>query len=155
MTQRKKDVFVSILFLILGGFIYLQSLGIEPLMNNDVGSGFFPKVVAVTIIGAAVIKLIVTLKGKDDGAANKTTDGDMVGGWLTILLIGLYVLAYQKIGFLISTAVYLFLQILVLCPKEKRNFPVFGLVSLVTPVFIYTVFVYFINMPLPKGLFGF
>jgi putative tricarboxylic transport membrane protein len=155
MTQKKKDILVAVLFIALGAFIFMQSMGIEPLMNNDVGSGFFPKVVAIVIIAIATAKLIITLKDKDQDVVEKTTDKDMAGGWITVILIGIYVLVYQSIGFLISTAVYLFLQILVLCPKEKRNIPVFGLVSIITPVFIYTMFVYLINMPLPKGIFGF
>ena len=155
MTQNKKDILVAVLFIALGAFIYIQSMGIEPLMNNDVGSGFFPKVVAIVIIAIAAAQLILTLKDKDQDVVEKTTDKDMAGGWITVILIGIYVLVYQSIGFLISTAVYLFLQILVLCPKEKRNIPVFGLVSIITPVFIYTMFVYLINMPLPKGIFGF
>lgn len=155
MTQKKKDILVAVLFIALGAFIFMQSMGIEPLMNNDVGSGFFPKVVAIVIIAIATAKLIITLKDKDQDVVEKATEGDMFGGWVTVILIGLYVLVYQSIGFLISTAVYLFLQILVLCPKEKRNIPIFGLISVITPVFIYTMFVYFINMPLPKGIFGF
>ncbi len=155
MTQNKKDILVAVLFIALGAFIYIQSMGIEPLMNNDVGSGFFPKVVAIVIIAIAAAQLILTLKDKDQNVAGKTTDKDMAGGWITVVLIGLYVLVYQSVGFLISTAVYLFLQILVLCPEEKRNIPLFGFISIITPVFIYTMFVYLINMPLPKGIFGF
>lgn len=156
MTQKKKDILVSIVFIILGAFILLQSVGIEPLMDNDVGSGFFPKVVGIVIMVIAGVKLVLSLREEDDDdVVKKTTEGNMAGGWITVILIGLYVLAYQSVGFLVSTAVYLFLQISVLCPKEKRNFLVFGLVSLITPVFIYTMFVYIINMPLPKGIFGF
>lgn len=155
MTKKKKDILVSVVFIILGAFILLQSIGVEPLMNNDVGSGFFPKVVGLVIMAIAGAKLVLSLKEEDDGVVEKTTEGDMAGGWITVILIGLYVLAYQSVGFLVSTAIYLFLQILVLCPKEKRNFLIFGLVSLITPVFIYTMFVYIINMPLPKGIFGF
>ncbi len=155
MTKKKKDILVSVVFIILGAFILLQSIGVEPLMNNDVGSGFFPKVVGLVIMAIAGAKLVLSLKEEDDGVVEKTTEGDMAGGWITVILIGLYVLAYQSVGFLVSTAIYLFLQILVLCPKEKRNFLIFGLVSLITPVFIYTMFVYIINMPLPKGILGF
>ena len=156
MSQKKKDILVSVIFIALGVFMYIQSMNFKPLMKNDVGSGFFPKIVAAVIMAVATVNLLLTLKIKEkesDKKANKKSD--LFGGWISVALIGLYVLVYNSVGFLISTAVYLFLQILVLCPKEKRNIPLFGTISVLTSVFIYTMFVYVINMPLPKGIFGF
>lgn len=72
-----------------------------------------------------------------------------------ILLLCIYVLAFQPVGFILDTIVFLFLEMLVLTPKEKRNLPLLGILSVATPFIIYTLFVYAINTPLPKGLFGF
>lgn len=156
MSQKKKDILVSVIFIALGVFMYIQSMNFKPLMKNDVGSGFFPKIVAIVIMTIATANLLLTFKNKDDDTKkSKAKNSDLFGGWISVALIGLYVLVYNSVGFLISTAVYLFLQILVLCPKEKRNIPLFGTISVLTSVFIYTMFVYVINMPLPKGIFGF
>ncbi len=154
MSNKKKNFIVSGLFLAFGVFMYIQSLGIKHMMKNDVGSAFFPKVVAIAIIGMALIRFVMTLREKESGETKKGT-GDLPGGWLTIALIGAYVVAFQPVGFLISTAVYLFLQILVLMPKEKRNLPVTLAISVIAPLFIWVLFNYVISSPLPKGLFYF
>lgn len=154
MSNKKKNILLSALFLAFGVFLYVQSLGIKHMMKNDVGSAFFPKVVAVAIIGVALIRLVMSLREKDSGAAKKS-GSDMKGGWLTILLVGAYVIAFQPVGFLIATTVYLFLQIMVLTPKEKRKMPVILAISVIAPLFIWVLFNYVISSPLPKGIFYF
>ena len=154
MTEKNKNIIISILFIILGGFVYMESLGIKHMMRNDVGSAFFPKIVAVITIVIAGVRLAFSLKeGKSESKSN--TKSDLTGGWITILLLSVYVLIFAPVGFIISTTVYLFLQMFVLCPKDKRKIPFLGIISVATPLFIYTLFVYVINMPLPKGIFGF
>ena len=153
MTDKKKNILVSGLFLVFGAFVFFESLGIKHMMKNDVGSAFFPRVISIAIMAVAAIRLVLALREKEGQA--KASKADMKGGWETILLVGAYVLAFNSVGFLISTAIYLFLQMLVLTPADKRSIPLLGAVSLITPVFIYVLFVYIIHTPLPKGIFGF
>lgn len=153
MTDKKKNILTSILFLAFGAFVFFESLGIKHVMKNDVGSAFFPKVISVVMITVALVRLVMALREKEEAA--KATDSDMKGGWETILLMCAYVLAFQPVGFIISTIVFLFCEMLVLTPKEKRSMPLLAVLALVVPVGIYTLFVYVINTPLPKGLFGF
>ena len=101
----------------------------------------------------ALIRLVMALREEEKEA--KASNSDLKGGWETILLLCIYVLAFQPVGFILDTIVFLFLEMLVLTPKEKRNLPLLGILSVATPFIIYTLFVYAINTPLPKGLFGF
>lgn len=153
MTDKKKNILTSVLFLAFGAFVFFESLGIKHVMKNDVGSAFFPKVISVAMMAVALIRLVMALREKEGEA--KASDSDMKGGWETILLMCAYVLAFQAVGFIIATIVFLFLEMLVLTPKEKRSIPLLAGLSLVVPFGIYTLFVYVINTPLPKGLFGF
>lgn len=153
MTNKKRNLAVSVLFLAFGVFLFVQSMGVKHMMKNDVGSGFFPKVIAVAMIAVSLIRLVMTLKEEEKEA--KKSNSDPKGGWMTIVLVSLYVLAFNEVGFLIATVIYLFLQMLVLTPAEKRNIPLLAVISVAAPVFIYTLFVYVINTPLPKGIFGF
>lgn len=153
MTNKKRNLVVSILFLAFGVFLFVQSMGVKHMMKNDVGSGFFPKVIAIAMIAVSLVRLVMTLKEEEKEA--KKSNSDPKGGWMTIALVSLYVLAFNEVGFLIATVIYLFLQMLVLTPAEKRNIPLLAGISIAAPVFIYTLFVYVINTPLPKGIFGF
>ena len=153
MSNKEKNLVVSLVFMAFGIFLFVESMGIKHMMKNDVGSAFFPKVVAVAITGVSVIRLIMTLR--EPASERKKSNSDLKGGWLTIVLIAAYVMAFQPVGFIISTMVYLFLQILVLVPKEKRSWPLTIIISVVAPLAIYGLFTYLISSPLPKGLWGY
>ena len=153
MTDKKKNILISVMFLAYGIFMFAMSLTLQPMMANDVGSGFFPKVIAVVFIAMSAARLVMAMREKEGAAAK--ADSDMKGGWETILLIGAYCMAFQPVGFIISTMVYLFLQILVLTPPERKNVPLAGIIAVVASIAVYALFTYAINSPLPKGLFGF
>ena len=153
MTNKKRNIITAVLFLLFGTFVFWQSMGIPHVMDNDMGSAFFPQVVSGAMMVVAVIRLVMAFREKETEA--KPSDSDMKGGWETILLSCAYVLAFRPVGFIISTIVFLFCEMLVLTPKEKRSWPVLGAISIIAPFAIYALFVYAINTPLPKGIFGF
>lgn len=154
ITDKKRDLLCSILFLAFGSFMLVQSVAIKPLMEKDVGSGFVPKIVAAAIVVIAFIKLLLTLCDKKQGSASKT-DEDTAGGLLTIAALGAYVLLFQPLGFILSTMLYLFVQTTILSNDKNRSLVQFGIISIVAPLLIYILFVYVIKMPLPGGLLGF
>ena len=153
MTNKKKGIITSLLFLAFSILMIVFAKDIKPMMKNDLGSGFFPMVVGIAMCGLSVLRLILAIREKEE-AAKKSGD-DLMGGLGTLILIGGYCIAFSPVGFIISTIIYLFLQILLLTPKEKRNWLVISLISLIAPFAFYALFVYLINTPLPKGLFGF
>ena len=153
MTEKVKSVITSLIFLAFSIVMLVLSAQIKPMMTNDVGSGFFPKVIGIAMIALSLFRLVLALKEKN--SEKKESKDDLAGGLETILLIGAYCFLLDILGFIISTAIYLFFQILVLTPKEKRNWLVTILISVIAPFAIYALFVYAINTPLPKGLFGF
>ncbi len=153
MTSKTKNLIVSVFSLCIGAFLFANSSEILPGMRNDMGSGFFPKVVALAIIAVALLLLVMSLKDKERGT--KEFKGDILGGVFSIVLILAYVCAFQSVGFIISTVLYLYLQILVLTPSEKLNLPFLCGFSFAVPLGVYALFVYGLNTPLPIGMFGF
>ena len=134
MTNKQRDYACSVLFLIFGIFMFIQSLSIHSMMDKDVGSGFVPKIVAMAIIVISAIKLLLTFLSKKSEEAKKS-DEDIMGGLLTIVLLAIYVVLFKPLGFILSTFI--------------------GIISVVAPVVIYALFVYVIKMPLPTGLLSF
>ena len=153
MTDKKKGIITSVLFLAFSIVMLIFAKDIEPMMKNDLGSGFFPMVVGIAMCALSALRLILAIREKEKEA--KKSGDDLMGGLGTLILIGAYCIAFSPVGFIVSTIVYLFLQILLLTPKEKRNWLVISIISVVTPFAFYALFVYLINTPLPKGLFGF
>jgi putative tricarboxylic transport membrane protein len=154
MTNKQRDILCSVLFLVFGAFVLVQALPIKPVMGKDIGSGFMPKIIGASIIVIAAVKLVLTLMSKASAAKTKTDD-DLKGGLWTIAALLAYVLLFDRLGFILSTALYLFVQILVLSNEQNRNLKLFAAISVVMPVAIYALFVYVIKMPLPAGLLSF
>ncbi len=75
--------------------------------------------------------------------------------WLTFGALFLYILGLDFIGFMIMTVAYVFVQIMILTAKEKRNYVVALVVALVTSVVIDYVFVELLHVMLPTGILGF
>ncbi|MEA5085272.1 MAG: tripartite tricarboxylate transporter TctB family protein [Lachnospiraceae bacterium] len=74
---------------------------------------------------------------------------------LTFVFLGIYVVAMKGIGFLITTITFLFAEILLLTPKKDRNYILTFVVAVVFACAIDLVFVRFLNVLLPAGIFGF
>jgi len=154
MKDKMKDIICSLLFLSFGIFIFIHSLEITPKMEKDLGSGYMPKLIAGSIITLSIIKLILLFLNKTNKNSQEENN-DVFGGLLTIILLALYVYFFNIVGFILSTTLYLFFQILILSNEKNRNLVLFGIISIVTSLVIYTLFVYIIKSPLPIGLIGF
>ena len=154
MNDKTKNLICSGVFFLFGAFLYFESLSIKVLMTKDLGSGFFPKVIAVSIMVMAIVELIITLTNKRI-VKDEKTDRDIKGGLLTIMCMAAYIALYDPLGFLLSTALYLFVQILILSTEKNRRIPLFALISVASSVVIYVIFVYAISMPLPTGILSF
>lgn len=160
MTEKIKNLICSVSFLLIGVFIYVEASQIKVIMAKDLGSGFFPKVVGVAMILMALLELVLTLveNRKDSTETAKpdnTADEDKKGMFLTILCMIGYAVLFEPLGFIISSTLYLFLQITILSNRKNRKLSLFAIISIVTSVVVYVIFVYLIGMPLPMGLIEF
>ncbi|QAT50117.1 tripartite tricarboxylate transporter TctB family protein [Caproiciproducens sp. NJN-50] len=74
----------------------------------------------------------------------------------SFILMTLYVALMESVGFIITTIVYLFLQILLLTPVEKwkKNIVPAVLTSAVVSVALFEIFNKFLNVLLPSGIFS-
>lgn len=154
MRDKTRDTVCSLLFLSFGIFIFFHSLEIVPKMEKDLGSGYMPKIIAGSIVALSILKLILTLSKKIN-EKEKTENSDTLGGLLTIILLAVYALCFNIIGFILSTVIYLFFQILILSDEKNRKIPLFIIIAVVVPVVIYILFVHIIKSPLPMGILGF
>lgn len=155
MNNKTRDIICSIIFLLTGLFLFQQSLEIKSIMEKDLGSGFMPKVIAVSLVAIAVLKLVLSIVKKDSENKSSKEDSDSMGGLLTIGALLFYVLTFEIIGFILSTALYLFFQITILSNQENRKLGLFLIISIGFSVAIYGLFVYLIDRPLPIGILGF
>ena len=156
MKNKTRDIICSLLFLILGIFMFSQALKITSIMGKDLGSGFMPKVIAVALVLTSLLKLIATFFEKNPSEEEKENNNqDSKGGLLTLGALLFYVLTFEILGFIVSTTAYLFIQMLIFSDEKNRKSLLFLTISVVFSIATYVLFVYLIQKPLPTGILSF
>ena len=88
----------------------------------------------------------------DDDAANRNADTKALIAIFAILIV--YMALMSVLGFLISSALFLFATMMLLTPKQKRKLPVIVILSVIVAIGVYYLFVYGLDMVLPAGILG-
>ena len=157
MTNKKRNLITSVIFLVFGAFMLVQSLAVPHKIPSDVGSGYVPAFISICLMVVSGAKLILTLLDKDPAYAVKKqkSDSSNIGGVVTVLIMLAYMLAFEPVGFIVSSVVFLFALMNWFANNENRKPILFAIIAIVLPIAIDALFVFVIKMPLPKGLIGF
>ncbi|MCI8628425.1 MAG: tripartite tricarboxylate transporter TctB family protein [Firmicutes bacterium] len=151
----------SIIYLVLTSQIKkFSGLGSDPL-----GARAIPYLWGISLLVLSLILVVRGIKQRNLAIKNNTlvkSELNFTGMIkenreivLTFVSLAVYIALLEPVGFLIMTAVYLFVQTLILTPKEKRNYIVTLITSIVIAVALDYVFVCLLNVLLPLGIFGF
>lgn len=114
---------------------------------KDPASRMFPVGVSIFSIILATVLLIRTKMGR-----NKEEALDFKGGKLAMtmaLLLIVYVLAIEIVGFYFATPVYLYFTMLILGQKNKKTV---AIISFLMPVLVYVFFDVILDMEIPLGM---
>jgi putative tricarboxylic transport membrane protein len=151
-----KDFLSGTFFFLLGLFLVVLSI-LHPIWTKyGPGEGFFPLAVGIIIIGSSLILMIRQFrvfihevrKGRETEQHEKKVT-DLLRVCSYIILVVLYGLSIESIGFLIGTVLFVFL-ILKVIERQSLKTAVFS--TLVVTIASYVLFVYFLGVRLPKGL---
>lgn len=176
MNRKKQlfnnDIVAGLVFLGIASVLFFGTLNVKSSSSSgEIGSAFFPRFVAVILILSAILPLYTGIKryrlGDIDNhemkypvddreslkGLNKLTENHPKA--LTILLIAVYSIIMEKVGFIISTTSYLFLQMIVLSQPKERNYILFAIISLAMPIFMYWIFATVFETFLPLGILSF
>lgn len=156
MKEKNKEVvsaFILIGISVVGLFLTLDIP--QPFREYDLGAAFLPRLTLVLIIGLSVLKIVVAVIENKSGGLEKIDKSQLKKGFGTILLVGLYCFLYEPVGFLINTLVYLFFQMMILTPKNKRKIWKLLLIDAASTAAIYLIFNVGFSVRLPHGLAAF
>ncbi|MDR7870467.1 MAG: tripartite tricarboxylate transporter TctB family protein [Tissierellaceae bacterium] len=175
MKKKYIDVLAA-LFTIIFAFLFGYFTKDIKLIDVDVlGGRFFPNILSI-ILGILGISLLITslYKIKVD---NNNIDNDVeiiedsstvvtksygklkvlsrYPDIISIILLFIYTISMKYLGFIISSVIYLFLQMNVLSIYRKsKNYLLYGLVSVVVPIIVYYIFTQIFSLTLPEGILG-
>ena len=156
MTNKTRDILCAIIVIAFGAAMIYFVKDVRRVIRTDVGSAFVPTLIGWCIVVTGAAKLLYSVLTSLKSEKEKIVfDQDFFGGIGTIVLMVLYMIAFQPVGFVVASAVYLFLQMLLLSDKTNRRVLLFAVIAVVLPLAVDALFVYVIKMPLPVGVFGF
>ena len=158
--RKYGDIVISIFYAALGAVtIYLaQQLPKSRVMK--IGPDFMPMVIGILILILALMLLFSSIKNFKANAAKAeampadTSDYKRV--LASLVLVVIYVNILAPVGFILSTLGYLFLQITVLAPNDRRSAKNILTYAVIDVIFVFVVFFLFrygFKIVLPAGMF--
>lgn len=160
MLNKYRDVICGAVIMIIAVILYISTYSIKSLLGMNPGPEFMPRVasvllflVAAGIVAEAVGKLkdyVPENVSEQEAAYRKAGNRKVL---LSAILIGFYVFSLETLGFVISTMIYEFCQMIVLTPVDKKkNYVLFAIITVVSTLFFYIAFTKFLYLMLPQGL---
>lgn len=158
--QDKTDLLSALLAIVFGGAIYFLSGSIVIKgKEGDINSAFLPKLIAGLMVLLGVLLLIGALRKIKSSAQaqQEKSDSSLLPAAISFANLIVYVLIFKPVGFLVSTVIYLTLQMYIMSPDRKPSIKTLGFwvaLAVVVAVAIYFVFTKGFALPLPSGILG-
>jgi len=155
MRSGVKDIVSGGALFGLAVAMLVGALGIKKTLLVGVGSDFAPLLVATLLIwmSASIIVRGVRALPAEAGKPAGTAGGGRPAA-ATFVLIAFYVALLERVGFIITTALYLVGQFYVMAPREDRRPVKFVVVAVAVAVATYYIFVAAFDLMLPSGWLG-
>jgi putative tricarboxylic transport membrane protein len=154
--SKYKELLLGATMIALAVFYLYETSLIEIRIRTAFNSKYIPTMLGVLVLFLGVAQCALaysSLRGGVGAEEKRRVD------FRTVLLlcgtIFAYVFALEPVGFLISTIIMMFCQMMLLCPTNQKKRPVlFALVSVISSIFIYYLFRDVLELMLPEGILG-
>lgn len=154
--KKCRDLILGCFTLVLSGvYLYFANqIKTRPKLTPSYGNAqIVPIILGVLLAFLSVLCIINGIKKMKEPKETAQTDkNDISAVLLTFAVIILYTVLLPNLGFCLSTMIYLFLQMIVLAPKAKRNYLLFGIVSVVFTMLVFVAFRILLSQMLPRGI---
>ena len=152
--ERYEDLCIGGVFLAFTVFYvsqipYIRVTNLAP-MNSEV----YPKIVTALLFFLSGLQIAVGIKKilrADPDKKTQAQQKEYTTVIRTFFLTVVYILLLEPLGFFISSTLYVFLQIVLLCPPDKVRLGRFAGISLVVSAVVYGIFRYGLDLMLPAG----
>lgn len=170
LKNNKSNMYSMLIFYGFAAVIFFSTKDIMPVMKNQgVSSKFFPMIVAAGFVICGTLNLFTAIRKNKSGdiaqvqpEAQAEAQGeprgkfdtflDSYSKYLTMAVTIFYVMTLKELGFIVGSAVYLFIQMILLSTKKNRKYLSFAIISVVVPLVVYYLFLYAFETFLPLGV---
>ena len=155
-----RDTITGAVVLCFGIVLFCLSYTINEMTISGIGAESMPRLVAVVFGISGIIMMSAGIRPKASPAPEESSkkNDKAANGYLlvtlNILLFLIYLYALEDIGFLLTTPVYLFLQMMLLSGPGENRPGLFALVSMLTSLGSYYLFLKAFQIILPAGILG-
>ena len=157
MKKKYWDLASGIFLLVFSIVLFIGAQNVKTLSISSVGSGTFPSFISVLLAIVSVVIIVGGAKKAREPDEKQTQNNEKQRFWAVLATFGimaLYALLMPKVGFIITTIAYLFAQMYIMAAKEHQKPILFGIISIVTSVSVYYMFVKVFSLMLPAGILG-
>lgn len=158
--KKYGDIMVGVFFMLLSGAMMVMAKMLPKSAVMDIGPDFMPMCIGIITFVLAAGLVFFGIKNLDmriaDVEKSEKEDLDYKRVLTSFILILIYVFILQPVGFIVSTLLYLPLQMLVLAPSEKRGKKDIIQLLIIDVLFTFIVFFLFrygFKIILPTGIF--
>ena len=115
-----------------------------------------PRIILILLFIMSALTMIGAIRKENGDGENREERSleQKLPEYLTFVLLVVYVFTVKPIGYVISTAIYLLLQMYVLSCFEKRRLWLFALIAIMVSPLLYYIFRAFFDVLLPAGILG-
>lgn len=157
---KYEDWLVALFYFLVTVVYAVQIPSIKRTSISPVDSAFLPIILSVGMGILTVCQVYNTVKKKRKEKVNNTENESLEAVdrpdygrvILTLVFSLLYVALLKPLGFVISSILYLELQMCIMSQKEKRKPVKFLLISVISVMVIYFVFHNLLQLMLPNGI---
>lgn len=157
--KKYKDLWLGGIMLLFSGFYLIVATQIQtrPKLTPSYASARIVPILLGSLLALLSVLLIIQSvrklrSGSVKEAGEKLSRDDMLTVVLTLAVILLYIILMQPLGFCLSSIIYLFLQMVVLAPKEKRNYVKFIIIAVAFTAVVFVAFRIGLQQLLPRGV---
>lgn len=158
--KKYGDIVVSVFFMVLSAVMIFAATLLPKSTVMEIGPNFMPTVVGIVTLILSTALLIISLKGLKtrvaEAEANPPAECDYKRMLISLILILIYVFTLKPVGFIVTTLVYLPVQMYVLADAEhrtKKDIIMLLVIDVVFTLAVFFLFRYGFKIVLPQGIF--
>ena len=160
VIKKYGDIIVGVFFMLLSAAMLVMAKMLPKSTVMDIGPDFMPMCIGVMTFVLAAALVFLNIKNMKIYVAQAEAEGPEKADYKRVLtsfiIILVYVFVLKSVGFIISTLVYLPVQMFILAPEERRGKK--NVIQLLLTDVLFTFVVFFLfrygfKIVLPAGIF--
>ncbi len=151
---------MGIFTIALGVAIYAASFGIRDFAAVGVGATFFPRLASIGFVILGAILTVQAIKEPKAVAATSVSSestNSSKKNFSVLYSMGLFIVylaLMQTLGYIVCSALYIFIQTLILKPRSQKKYILYGIIAVISSLTTYLLFVRVFGIMIPTGIFS-